>query len=85
MCATYERKIGCPRGGTEGRTPFHISVSVEPITPCETSTPERTPPFRKLNFSGRKKEGSTYKQGATTGGASSGSGIQISTSHEGSS
>jgi hypothetical protein len=76
---TYERKIGGPRAGTEGKTPIHVSVSVEPITPCATSTPERTPPFRQPNFSGRKTTGNTSKQGATTGGASSGSSSQIST------
>jgi hypothetical protein len=85
MRATYERKIGGPRVGTKGITPIHVSVSVEPITPCATSTPERTPPFRQPNFSGRKTTGSTSKQRATTGGASSGSSSQISTPRGGSS
>jgi hypothetical protein len=50
----YERKTRGPRVGKESITPIHFSVSVEPITPCATSTPERTPPFRQLNFSGNK-------------------------------
>jgi hypothetical protein len=81
----YERKTCGPRAGTKGITPIHVSVSVEPITPCATSTPERTPPFRQPNFSGRKTSGSTSKQGATTGGASSGSSSQVSTPRGGSS
>jgi hypothetical protein len=52
---------------------------VEFITPCETNTPETTPPFRQLNFSGRKILGSVSKQGEIIGGASSRSSIQIST------
>jgi hypothetical protein len=44
LCATYERKTRGPRVGTKGRTPIHVSV--EPITPCATNTPKRTPPFR---------------------------------------
>jgi hypothetical protein len=51
---TYERKTRGPREGTEGRNPIHINASVEPINPCVTNTPERTPPFRKPNFSGKK-------------------------------
>jgi hypothetical protein len=51
--ATYERKTRGPRARTEGRNPIHISFSVEPINPCETITPEITPSFRQLNFSGR--------------------------------
>jgi hypothetical protein len=82
---TYERKTSGPRAGTEGITPIHVSVSVEPITPCATNTPERTPPFRQPNFSGRKTTRSTSKQGETTGGASSGSSSQISTPRGGSS
>jgi hypothetical protein len=50
---TYERKTRGPRTGTKGSTPIHISVSVEPINPCATNTPIRTPPFRQPNF-GRK-------------------------------
>jgi hypothetical protein len=60
--ATYERKTRGPREGTEGITPIHISVSVEPINPCVTNTPERTPPFRQPNFSGRNTTGSTSTQ-----------------------
>jgi hypothetical protein len=55
---------------------------VEPTTPCVTNTLERTPAFRKLNFSGRKIAGSTSKQGETTGGAILGSNSQISTPHK---
>jgi hypothetical protein len=51
---TYERKTRGPRAGTEGITPIHVSVSLEPINRCMTNTPIRTPPFRQLNFSGRK-------------------------------
>jgi hypothetical protein len=56
---TYERKKRGTREETRGITPIHISVSVEPINPCETNTPERTPPFRQPNFSGRNTAGST--------------------------
>jgi hypothetical protein len=56
---------------------------VEPITPCATNTPEITPPFRQPNFSGRKIAGSAPNQGETTGGASSRSSNQISTSRGG--
>jgi hypothetical protein len=62
MHATYERKKGGPWAGIEGITPIHINVSVEPITPCATSTPKRTPPFRQPNFSERKTTGNTSKQ-----------------------
>jgi hypothetical protein len=82
---TYERKTGGPRARNIRQNSIHVSVSVEPITPCATNTPERTPPFRKPNFSGRKTTGNTSKQGETTGGASSGSSSQISTPHRGSS
>jgi hypothetical protein len=82
---TYERKIGGPREGTKGITPIQINVSVEPINPCATSTLERKPPFRKPNFSGRKTVGNTSKQGAATGGASSGSNSQVSAPRRGSS
>jgi hypothetical protein len=85
LCTTYERKIGGLRERTGGRTPIHVSVNVEPITPCATNTPKRTPPFRQPNFSGRKTVGSTSKQGAANGGASSRSSSQISTSCGGSS
>jgi hypothetical protein len=46
-CATYERKTRGPRMGREGNNPIHINVSVEPINPCATNTPKRTPPFRQ--------------------------------------
>jgi hypothetical protein len=82
---TYERKTRGPREETRGRTPIHISVSVEPINPCVTNTPERTPLFRQPNFSGRNAAGSTSTEGETTGGASSGSISQGSTPHRGSS
>jgi hypothetical protein len=52
---------------------------VEPTTPCETNTPERTPTFRKPNFSGIKATGNASKQGEITRGASSRSNNQIST------
>jgi hypothetical protein len=51
--ATYGRKTGGRRAGTEGNTPIHVNVSVEPTTPCKTSTPERTQAYRQLYFSGR--------------------------------
>jgi hypothetical protein len=79
LCATYERKTRGPRVEIEGNTPIHISVSVEPINPCATNTPRRTPPFRQPNFGRRKTTGSTSTQGTTTGGASSGSISQVST------
>ena len=53
---------------------------MEFITPCETNTPETTPPFRQLNFSGRKKTRSTSKQEEKTGGASSRISSQVPTS-----
>jgi hypothetical protein len=58
---------------------------VEPINPCATNTPRRTPPFRKPNFGRRKTTRSTSTQGTTTGGASSGSSSQVSTPCGGSS
>jgi hypothetical protein len=81
----YERKTRGPRTGREGNNPIHINVSVEPINPCATNTPERTPSFRKMDFGKRKTEGSTSTQGTTTGGASSGSTSQVSTPRGGSS
>ena len=48
--ATYERKRRGPRVGREGNNPIHINVSVEPINPCATNTPKRTPSFRQLKF-----------------------------------
>jgi hypothetical protein len=50
LCTTYERKTRGPRVGTKGKNPIHVSVSVEPITPCATNTPERTPPLRQSKF-----------------------------------
>jgi hypothetical protein len=73
------------RAGIEGNTPIHISVNVEPINPCTTNTPIRTPPFRQPNFGRRKTARSTSTQGISTGGASSGSISQVSTPCGGSS
>jgi len=85
LCVTYERKMKGPRVGIEGNTHIHISVNVEPINPCATNTPRRTPLFRQPNFRGRKTTGSTFAQGTTTGGTSSTSISQVSTTREGSS
>jgi hypothetical protein len=52
--ATYERKTRGPRVRREDINPIHINVSLEPINPCVTITPKRTPPFRQLNFGRRK-------------------------------
>jgi hypothetical protein len=68
---TYERKTRGPRMGREGNNPIHIIVNVEPINPCATNTPKRTPPFRQPNFRRRKTAGSASTQGTTTGGSSS--------------
>jgi hypothetical protein len=68
LCTTYERKMRGPRAGIEGNNPIHINVSVEPINPCATNTPEITPPFRQPNFRRRKTTRSTSTQGTTTGG-----------------
>jgi hypothetical protein len=76
---TYERKMRGPRVGREGINPIHINVSVEHINPCTTNTPERKPPFIKLNFRRRKTKVSTSTQGTTIRGASSGSTSQVST------
>jgi hypothetical protein len=85
MHATYERKTRCPREGTEGNTPIHISVSVEPINPCVTNTPIRTPPFRQPNFSGRKTTGSTYSHRSNNWRSQFRKHSQVSTSRRGSS
>jgi hypothetical protein len=69
----------------EGNHPIHINVSVEPINPCSTNTPKRTPPFRQPNFRGSLIARSTSTQGATTRGASLGSTSQVSTPCRGSS
>jgi hypothetical protein len=58
---------------------------LEPINPCATNTPERTPLFRKPNFSGINTTGSTSTQGETTEVASSGIISQGSTPNRGSS
>jgi hypothetical protein len=81
--ATYERKMRGPRTRGEGRHPIHINVSVEPINPCATNTPKRTPPFRQPKFIGSPTVRITYTLGATTGGASSGSTSQVYTPHGG--
>jgi hypothetical protein len=85
LCTTYERKTRGPRAGTKGINHIHISVGVEPINPCANNTPERTPQFRKPNFSGRNAVGSTYTHGETNRGASSRRISQGSTPHVGSS
>ena len=82
---TYERKMRGPRAGIKGINPIHINVSVEPINPCANNTPRKIPPFRQLNLGRRKRIGSTYTQGTTTGGANSGSTSQVSTPCGGSS
>jgi hypothetical protein len=66
MRETYERKTRGPRMGREGNNPIHINVSVEPINPCATNTPKRTPPFRQPYFKRRNIERSTYTQETTT-------------------
>ena len=85
LCATYERKTRGTRMGREGNNPIHINVSVEPINPCVTNTPKRTPPFIQPKFRSSKTAGSTSTQGTTCGGSSSGSTSQVSTPCEGSS
>jgi hypothetical protein len=54
--ATYERKMRGPRMGGEGSHPIHINVSVEPINPCATNTPKRTPLFRQPKFGGSRQQ-----------------------------
>jgi hypothetical protein len=82
---TYERKTRGSRNRKEGNNPIHINVSVEPINPCATYTPKRTPPFRQPNFERSQTTGSTSTQGTTTGGASLGNTSQVSTLRVGSS
>jgi hypothetical protein len=82
---TYERKTRGPRVGREGNNPIHTNVSVEPINPCVTNTPKRTPPFRQPKFRRRKTAKSKFTQGTTTGGASLGSTSQLYTPCGGSS
>jgi hypothetical protein len=62
MCTTYERKTRGPREGTEGKTPIQINVIVDPITPCDISTPKRAPSSRQMNFSGRRTSGQGSSQ-----------------------
>jgi hypothetical protein len=81
--ATYERKSRAPRIGREGIHPFHINVSMEPINPCVTNTPKRTPLFRQPMFGGSLTTISTSTQGETTRGANSHNLSQISTPCEG--
>jgi hypothetical protein len=71
--------------GREGINSIHINVSVEPINPCVTNTPKRTPPFRQPKFRRSQTIGSTSTQGTTNGGVSSGSTSQVSTLQGGSS
>jgi hypothetical protein len=85
LCATYERKTRGTRMGREGNNPIHINVSVEPINPCATNTPKRTPPFRQPNFRSSQTTRNISTQGTTTGGTNSGSTIQVSTLRGGSS
>jgi hypothetical protein len=79
MHAIYERKTRVPRMEREGNDPIHINVSVEPINPCVTNKPKRTPSFRQSKFGISQKTRSTYTQGTTTRGSSSGSTSQVST------
>jgi hypothetical protein len=58
---------------------------VEPINPCATNTPKRTPTFRQPNFRRRKIVGNISTRGTKTRGASSGSNSQVSTPIRGSS
>jgi hypothetical protein len=59
LCATYEMKTRGPTMGREGRNPIHINVSVEPINPCVTNTPKKTPLFRQSKFGRSPTSGST--------------------------
>ena len=60
--ATYERKTRGPRIGGEDSHHFHINFNVEPINPCATNTPKRTPPFRQPRFRSSQTTGSTSTQ-----------------------
>jgi hypothetical protein len=77
--ATYERKTRGPGTGGEGNHPIHINVSVEPINPCTTNTPKRTPPFRQPQFIRIPTARSTSTLGTTTRGSISGNTSQVST------
>ena len=81
--ATYERKTKFPRTEGEDSHPFHINASVEPINPCATNAPKRTPSFRQPKFGGSLIARNTSTVGETTGGASSGSTSQVSTPRDG--
>jgi hypothetical protein len=83
VCETYERKKRGSRTGREYSHPSCINVSVEPINPWVTHTPKRTSPFRQLKFRGSLIVKTTSTTGETTGGASSGSMIQVSTPCDG--
>jgi hypothetical protein len=76
---TYDRKTRGPRTGGEDSHPFHSNVSVEPINPCATNTPKRTPLFRKPKFEGSPIARSKSTTGETTGGVSPSSTSQVST------
>jgi hypothetical protein len=65
--------------GREGNHHIHINVSVEPINPCATNTPRRTPLFRQPKFRSSQIVGSTYTQGTTTRGDNLGSTSQVHT------
>jgi hypothetical protein len=63
---TYEMKTRGPRLGTKGKTPVHITISVEPATSYVTNTPEGTP-----TFSRRGEIGHGSNKGQTTRGTRS--------------
>jgi hypothetical protein len=52
---------------------------MEPINPCVTNTPKRTPSFRQPKFEGGPTAGSTSTQGTTTRGVILGNPSQVST------
>jgi hypothetical protein len=79
LCATYERKTRGPRTEGEDSHPLHVNVCVEPISPCVTNTPKRTPPFRQPKFRGSPTARGTSISGAKTRGDSSGNTSQVST------
>jgi hypothetical protein len=83
MCATYKRKMRGPRTRGEGNHPIHINVSVEPMNPCVTNTPKRTPSFRKPNFGRSPTTRSASTLRSTTRGTSSENTSQVSTSRRG--
>jgi hypothetical protein len=79
LYTTYERKTRGPRTGGEDNHPFNINVNVDPINPCVTNTPKRTPPFRQPKFRGSLTAGSTMTQREITRGSSSSNLSQVST------